>query len=98
MKRSLWFGQLEVDPALQNVEREILLWRAVIDQAIEDFLNTNTDKESRMLRLQAKVWLFDSNADLEEVCYMAQLTPAMVRNKAITVKENTNARTSGSQD
>ena len=90
MKRLIWFGALDVDSSLHPVECEIIMWRAVIDQAIEDVLNTDTKREARMNRLSSRIWLEGTTIDFEEVCYLAQLPPDIVQSKVKLILENGN--------
>jgi hypothetical protein len=87
MRRSVWFDNLDLTPALQEFSPEISLWRGVIDQAIADLFDTGDKREERMARLAANMWLSDDNVDFLEVCSMAQLTPVVVRSKIKYLKE-----------
>tara|TARA_R110000803_G_scaffold80261_5_gene146059 strand:- start:5514 stop:5810 length:297 start_codon:yes stop_codon:yes gene_type:complete len=90
MKRAIWFGQLDIDPTLHSVTQEIVMWRAVIDQAIEDMINKDKGREARMTRLRARIWLQDAGEDFEQVCYLAQLPADIVQSKIKILMENLN--------
>lgn len=98
MKRSQWFGSMEIDSSLASIEREVTMWRAVIDQAIEDMLNTDDTKEARLNRLRARLWLTERNASLEEVCYLAQIPIEVVMSGIKYIMETKNEEENSSPD
>ena len=75
MKRPYLFSKLRKPNGSRAVEREINLWRAVIDQALQDFLSNDKTPEAARHRQRAAVWLRGHSEDFWEVCYLAHLDP-----------------------
>lgn len=60
------------------MEKEIRLWRAVLDQALEDALlipETRTEAANKKL---ARTYLSSPSDDLSEVCYLACIDTTVV--------------------
>ena len=53
---------------------EVLLWRAVITQAIEDLFKSSSQDGRAAFR-----WLFEKNPDYIKVCDLADVDPMGVR-------------------
>lgn len=60
-------------------EREIRLWRAVLDQAISDALYTGKDPDTLIAKSEAIAWFDLSNEDFITVCDEADLMPDQVK-------------------
>lgn len=81
MKRGRWFGNVPVSREHVGLEDCIRLWRAVLDQALEDFLYPEVSYEGVSAKLRAKVWLRGNSRDFLDVCSLAELDPAGVRKR-----------------
>jgi len=79
MKRAPYFSELPIPNNLVTVEREIRLWRAVIDQALIDFLMNSEVSENLANKERAKIWLRGKTEDFLVVCDYAQLNPKEAR-------------------
>ncbi|MBF8246937.1 MAG: hypothetical protein ISN64_03025 [Rickettsia sp.] len=58
---------------------EIMLYRAIILQAIIDATNTSDAKIPKILEKEAKNWIFNSNEDFDIICENANINPEYVR-------------------
>jgi len=79
MKRAPYFSELPIPNNLVTVEREIRLWRAVIDQALLDFLSDSKVSENVANKERAKIWLRGKTDDFLIVCDYAQLNAKEAR-------------------
>jgi len=79
MKRAPYFSELPIPNNLVTVEREIRLWRAVIDQALLDFLSDSPVSENISNKERAKIWLRGKTDDFLIVCDYAQLNAEKAR-------------------
>ena len=79
LKRPPKFTKFPLRNAEYEVEREIKLWRAVLDQALDDFLTNKDTPEGRRNRRRARIWLRGKSRDFFDVCYLANLHPRNVR-------------------
>lgn len=79
MKRALHFAKIPLRPEEYEIEREVILWRTVIDQALEDFLTSDDTQETRRNKRRARIWLRGKTRDFFDVCHMANLPPRNVR-------------------
>ena len=71
----VWLQRISVVSDLRQVEPEVRLWRAVIDQTITDFLYP----DGLPMRRQSAVWLRGKTEDFKEVCSNAGLEPSIVK-------------------
>ncbi|ALN73582.1 hypothetical protein M673_12717 [Aureimonas sp. AU20] len=55
------------------------LWRKVVAQAVRDALSTWKDVDSAHNRRTARAWFASNSEDFREVCEMAELNPAHVK-------------------
>ena len=78
MKRPFLFSKVPIIPSYYCVEPEINLWRAVIDQAVQDWTDPNAPGAKRPDRKRAQVWLRGTSKDFWEVCNLACLDPRIV--------------------
>ncbi len=60
----------------------VAMWRAVIMQAVVDARSESSKAEMAYEKQQAKVWLEGRNADFYWVCWMAEMDPQYVRERA----------------
>lgn len=75
MKRGRWFGSIPVASEYIELEEYIRLWRAVLDQALEDVLTPEDSYEGRAAKFRAEVWLRGNTRDFYDVCLLADLNP-----------------------
>ena len=79
MKRASSFASIQLKDNENLLASEIILWRTVLDQAVEDFLCKDIDNESHLNKQRAKVWLRGNSPDFFKVCELALLDSHMVR-------------------
>lgn len=66
-------GVFRTMPTHKNSSNEVILWRAVIDQALHD-LGAKSDK----VREEAELWFDVLNPDFLEACELAEIQPEAV--------------------
>lgn len=64
---------MEILPEHRKGEKEIRLWRAVLDQAIQDYQKDPIEPEDIRAKKEAQIWLRGDTEDFKEVCDMAML-------------------------
>lgn len=67
----------------QNLPQEIKLWRAVINNAIQDAMLQVSDRKSSLLKCDAHYWIIENSQDFQNVCHYADLNPEDVRRQYI---------------
>lgn len=67
----------------QNLPQEIKLWRAVINNAIQDAMLQVSDRKSSLLKCDAHYWIIENSEDFQSVCHYADLNPEDVRRQYI---------------
>ena len=82
MKRAPYFSELLIPHELVTIESQVRLWRAVIDQALIDFL---TNSKSREAQEKAKIWLRGKSKDFSLVCEYAELNAKEVREEVYKI-------------
>lgn len=75
MKRAGTIGSLPIAREFDEVEKEVRLWRAVVDQAIADYLTESTEKRDLKYKREAKVWLRGNTKDFYDVCFLSCIEP-----------------------
>ena len=65
------------------IRSEHWLYQAVIIQAFEDCLYTLGGKNEAYNKKEAHEWFINNSDDFQNVCYLANLEPSMVRNRYI---------------
>ena len=65
------------------IRSEHRLYQAVIIQAFEDCLYTLGGKNEAYNKKEAHEWFMINSDDFQNVCYLANLEPSMVRNRYI---------------
>ena len=63
----------------KEVEREIRLWRSVLDQALQDFEREVVTEDDAQMRKNAKIWLIGDTQDFEDVCDLAMVNSEKAR-------------------
>ena len=73
----------------EQIPKEERLWKGVIVTALEDCLNTSGGKTESYRKQEAHEWFMKANQDFRDVCFMAGIEPAKVRNRYLELqKEN----------
>lgn len=70
---------MEILPEHRKGEKEIRLWRAVLDQAIQDYQKDPVEPEDIRAKEEAQMWLRGDTEDFKEVCDMAMLNTRTVK-------------------
>ena len=81
MKRPQYFAAKPLQDKDITVYNEIELWRAVLDQALQDISQIGFDKEFRVYNDDAEELLINEKEDFEEVCDYAYLDPDKTRDE-----------------
>lgn len=71
----------------QNLPQEIKLWRAVINNAVQDAMLQVSDRKSSLLKCDAHYWIIENSQDFQNVCHYADLNPEDVRRQYIRAIE-----------
>jgi len=87
MKRSQLFSVKPLPENVKNVENLIFLWRAVLDQAVQDFAYKGKSKDGLQNKLNVELWLKYKKREFELVCSLAAVDPGMARKDFIKYKE-----------
>jgi hypothetical protein len=61
-----------------NSSSEIILYKAIITQAIIDATNISTAPRARAMELDAKEWIFGNSDYFQKICHMARIEPGFV--------------------
>ena len=75
MKRPQYFAAKPTQDNTITVQCEIELWRAVLDQALQDISYMGHDKEFLGYKKEAEEWLLYEEDDFNTVCDFAFLEP-----------------------
>lgn len=59
----------------EKLEPEQRLWRAVVLNALEDCMNTGSDRKTSLQKIRAHNWVLNKDEDFETVCYWASVEP-----------------------
>ena len=87
MKRSQLFSVKPLPENVKDVENLISLWRAVLDQAVQDFAYKGKSKDGLQNKLNVELWLKYKKREFELVCSLAAVDPGMARKDFIKYKE-----------
>lgn len=79
MKRPYLFSKLDIPNKAYEVEHEVMLWRSVLDQALQDYFVDCTTEDDYKNQQAAKIWLRGNTIDFYEVCQMAMLDVKQVK-------------------
>lgn len=79
MKRPLVFSKLKMPEGSKEVEKEIRLWRSVLDQALQDFEHEVITEDDIKVKENAKIWLVGDTQDFKDVCDLAMVSPEKAR-------------------
>jgi hypothetical protein len=87
MKQSRLFSVKPLPENVKDVENLISLWRAVLDQAVQDFAYKGKLEDSLQNKEDVERWLRDKKEEFELVCSLAEIDPARARKEFIKYKE-----------
>ncbi len=62
----------------EYLSEEVIMWRAVIMQALDDLKLLPTNKKYRSWKRRAIKWFTDADEDFYEVCELADLSPQYI--------------------
>jgi hypothetical protein len=79
MKRPQYFAAKPIEEEHYAVENELLLWRSVLDQAMQDISYLGNDKEYIKFREDAIHWLINDSDDFDLICDFAMLDSEKAR-------------------
>ncbi len=87
MKRSQLFSVKPLPENVKEVENLIFLWRAVLDQAVQDFAYKGKSEDGLQNKLNVEKWLKYKREEFELVCSLAEIDPVRARKEFIKYKE-----------
>jgi len=71
----------------EQIPKEERLWKGVIVTALEDCLNTSGGKTESYRKQEAHEWFMKADEDFKEVCFMANIEPAEVKNRYLELQK-----------
>lgn len=71
----------------EQIPKEERLWKGVIVTALEDCLNTSGGKTESYRKQEAHEWFMKADEDFKNVCFMANIEPAKVRNRFLELQK-----------
>ena len=81
MKRPQYFAAKPLQDTDITVHNEIELWRAVLDQALQDVSYIGLDKEFIKYKKETEEWLINDHEDFNAVCDYAYLDSDKTRDE-----------------
>jgi hypothetical protein len=87
MKQSRLFSVKPLPENVKDVENLISLWRAVLDQAVQDFSYKGKSEDGLRNKEDVEKWLKDKKEEFELVCSLAEIDPQRARKEFIRYKE-----------
>ena len=87
MKRSQLFSVKPLPENVKDIENLIFLWRAVLDQAVQDFAYKGKSEDGLQNKLDVERWLKYKKEEFELVCSLAEIDPERARKEFIKYKE-----------
>ena len=87
MKQSQLFSVKPLPENVKDVENLISLWRAVLDQAAQDFAYKGESEDGLRNKEDVERWLKDKKEEFELVCSLAEIDPARARKEFIKYQE-----------
>ena len=67
------FSRIPIPPGAITVEKEVRLWRAVLDQALQDYKREVMTVEEQEIKDDARVWLRGDSDYFDQICERAML-------------------------
>jgi len=65
----------------KEIASEQRLWRGVLCNALEDTMQTLSDRKTSIYKMQAHEWILKNDEDFERVCYWAGFDPDLIKEK-----------------
>lgn len=89
MKRPNYFSAKDVDEKWEEQINTIRLWRAVLDQTLQDLVYEGKGKEDKKAHLSAWEWVNDDNedSDFNFICDLADLDGRTTRQEIYKLME-----------
>ena len=87
MKQSRLFSVKPLPENVKDVENLISLWRAVLDQAVQDFSYKGKSEDGLRNKQDVEKWLKDKKEAFELVCSLAEIDPERAQKEFIRYKE-----------
>jgi len=89
MKRPNYFSAKDVDEKWEEQINTIRLWRAVLDQILQDLVYEGKGKEDKKAHLSAWEWVNDDNedSDFNFICDLADLDGRTTRKEIYKLME-----------
>jgi len=87
MKQSRLFSVKPLPENIKDVENLISLWRAVLDQAVQDFSYKGKSEDGLQNKQDVEKWLKDKKGEFELICSLAEINPTRARKEFIRYKE-----------
>jgi len=88
VKRPNFFSAKSIDRIWDyQSESYVRLWRAVLDQLIQDLLYEGNGKEDRKAHMYSWKWFGQDKEDFESVCDLADLDSARTRTEINNLRE-----------
>ncbi len=75
MKRPNFFTAKSVNDSWREMEVYVRLWRAALDQLLQDLIYAGNGKEDRKAHISAWEWFENEQDDFDLVCDLADLDP-----------------------
>ena len=79
MKRPNFFTAKPFDDKWQEAETHVRLWRATLDQLLQDLIYMGGGKEDRKAHLSAWEWFENEQDEFDLVCDLADLDPVRTK-------------------
>jgi hypothetical protein len=90
VKRPHFFTAKAVDERWGEVEAHVRVWRATLDQLLQDLIYEGNGKEDKKAHLNAWEWFKEDEDNFEMVCDLADLDAARTRRELLELVERTN--------
>tara|TARA_Y100001951_G_C11059785_1_gene140161 strand:+ start:10 stop:345 length:336 start_codon:yes stop_codon:yes gene_type:complete len=79
VKRPNFFTAKSFEDSWQEVEAYIRLWRAVLDQLLQDLIYVGNGKEDKKAHINSWEWFKNEQDEFDLVCDLADLDPIKTR-------------------
>ncbi len=87
MKRSELFSVKPMPEDSKDIENYYNLWRAVLDQAVQDYSYTGKSEEGLKYKKEVEKWLNYKYESFKDVCELAAVDHAIARKEFDKYKE-----------
>ena len=89
MKRPNFFTAKSFDDNWQEVEAYVRLWRATLDQLLQDLIYAGNGKEDKKAHINAWEWFENEQDEFDLVCDLADLDPVRTKKELNDLVERT---------